>query len=458
MIAKLKDIYTHLPDWLKRGVRIIPFKYRMGSTFRATLRMIEASDRMSEVEVRHLQEDRLAGILDTAIKTVPAYEKYRGLLGKSPFDMLREIEPVTKAQLQSDFDLYISSNRDSVPHHETFTGGSSGMPLRFIQNDSALEIEWAFMIAQWMRAGFRPGDKRVAFRGVEFRENRDSLMMENPVYDEILLSPFNLTEESLNLYVDAITRFQPRFLRGYPSAISTLARFIDENPDRQVHGTRAVLCGSEAVLDWQRELIERVFRCRLYSWYGMTEKVVMAGECEKSQRYHAFPQYGITEVVDSKGNVISEPGASGEIVGTGFTNTVMPFIRYRLDDTATIEDIRCNKCGRNHMTLGEVTGHRVQDAFVGKSGSQITMTALNMHDDTFSGVRQFQFRQSKPGEVKLLLRVTASFGSEQRNLILKSLQKKTGKDIEYDVELVDTIETTDMGKGVYLKQEIQSDR
>ena len=43
---------------------------------------------------------------------------------------------------------------------------------------------------------------------------------------------------------------------------------------------RALLCGSENVREGQREYLERVFKTRFYSWYGMSEKVILAGECE----------------------------------------------------------------------------------------------------------------------------------------------------------------------------------
>jgi phenylacetate-coenzyme A ligase PaaK-like adenylate-forming protein len=134
----------------------------------------------------------------------------------------------------------------------------------------------------------------------------------------------------------------------------------------------------------------------------------------------------------------------------------MPLIRYRLDDRSQIIGDRCPECGRNNLLLGAVTGHRIQDAIIGFSGTPISMTALNMHDDTFASVRQFQFYQREPGKVTLYLRVDSSFDDERRGLILKSLRRKTRDDIDYDIKTVESIQTTDIGKGVYLRQEIRS--
>jgi len=454
MIAQLRELYDSMPVWVKRMVSVVPFGYRLGSTFRKTLAFIKESDRWDADRLQEYQAKELARLLETSIKHVPYYSKYRKLLSKQPFNILREIEPISKTEIQKNFDLFILPEQLRGAYHKTYTGGSSGKPLKIYQNNDILEMEWAFMIAQWMRAGYRPGDRRAAFRGVEFKENRTEIVRENPVYDEILLSPFDLTEEALAEYVDAIRKFKPGFLRGYPSAITVLARYILDNGIAPIRSIRSVLCGSEGLIEGQRELIESAFDARVFSWYGMSEKVVLAGECEKSHVYHAFPQYGITEIIDSHGNVTNEPGTEGEIVGTGFLNRVMPFIRYRLDDSARIVDSRCSECGRNHLLLTDVVGHRVQDAIIGKSGSRVSMTAINMHDATFAGIRQFQFRQKHPGEVTLLIKVSRNFTDERRNLVLKSLRAKTRDDIRYDIRIVDSIDVSGMGKGVYLKQEL----
>jgi phenylacetate-CoA ligase len=316
-------------------------------------------------------------------------------------------------------------------------------------------MEWAFMVAQWSRVGYQPGDKRVTFRDSDLLKNKNAPIVSNPVYNEVLCSPFRLSDDCLIEYVELLKRMRPKFLRGYPSVLTVLAHFIEDNRIAYLAPLTALLCASEEVTSMQREYLERVFRTRLYSWYGMSEKVVLAGECEQSGNYHCFPQYGITEVLDGSGNVSSQVGGAGEIVGTGFLNRVMPFIRYRLDDRASIVDDHCSACGRQHQLLSTVRGHHVQDDIVGKSGLRISMMAINVHDDTFAGVRQFQFHQREPGKVYLYLRVGAGFDEERRQLILKTLTRKTGDDIDYQIQIVDHIEQTGLGKGIYLRQELK---
>ncbi|MBU0717606.1 MAG: phenylacetate--CoA ligase family protein, partial [Planctomycetes bacterium] len=87
-----------------------------------------------------------------------------------------------------------------------------------------------------------------------------------------------------------------------------------------------VLAESEIVYPDDRALAEQLLGVRYFSSYGHTEKLVMAAECEHSGDYHVWPTYGIAELLDDEGRPITTPGQRGEIVGTGFINTIVPFI------------------------------------------------------------------------------------------------------------------------------------
>ena len=62
----------------------------------------------------------------------------------------------------------------------------------------------------------------------------------------------------------------------------------------------AVITGSEMLYDFQRERIERVFGCQVFDFYGMTERVAFAAQCERG-RMHVNPEYGVLEIVDAQG-------------------------------------------------------------------------------------------------------------------------------------------------------------
>jgi phenylacetate-CoA ligase len=448
----IREIYDKAPRWMRRSVRAIPFGWRIGPVYRSTLRFLLESDRWTAEALVAYQDERLDALLERAIRFVPAYGRYRSLLGKPPRNILKDIEPVSKQDIQSDPGRYLDQTVPASAVYETSTGGTSGQPLKILLDKRGFQIEWAFMVAQWMRAGYRPGMRKATFRGVAFPGGQ--LWQENPVYDELQFSPFSMSEANLPRYAERLAAYAPDFLYGYPSALSQLAHYYEAHPEHPPPPVRALLCGSENVREGQREYLERVFKTRFYSWYGMSEKVVLAGECEGSSLYHAFPQYGVTELLDERGELSDAPGAEGELVGTGFMNQAMPFIRYRLGDYARVERIGCEHCRRAHLLLGSIRGRWVQEMVVGRTGAKISLTALNMHGKVFDGVRRFQFHQKEMGRVTLRLIAAASLSEADLEGIKDALKNKTGDEVVWSVETVKDLPLSPRGKGVFLVKEL----
>jgi phenylacetate-CoA ligase len=143
-------------------------------------------------------------------------------------------------------------------------------------------------------------------------------------------------------------------------------------------------------------------------------------------------------------------------VGTGFINTVMPFIRYRTGDYATYVGDRCEACGRAHPIIRDIRGHRTQEVLIASNGSEISWTALNMHDDTFIHVRQFQFVQEKAGQAVLHVVPAQGFSDEDAARIQRNLGRKLDGQLSFTIELVDVIPLSARGKAIYVDQRIPS--
>jgi phenylacetate-CoA ligase len=448
-----RQTYDVLPVPLRRMVSWVPLGWRLGPAYRHRLAHILRTDRQSAADLRRLQSAELARLLERACRRVPFYrDRYSHLLGRDPWEALRRIEAVTKQEVQRDPERFTDPSVPRRATYETSTGGTSGRPLQIVLDKVGFQIEWAFQVAQWMRAGYRPGMRKATFRGVAFPEGR--LWQENPVYDEVQFSPFAMSAANLPHYVTKLREWSPAFLYGYPSALTLLARWLEAHPDPAFPRVRALLCGSEGIRPGQREYLERVLGARMFSWYGMSEKVVLAGECEASATYHSFPQYGITEILDRQGRLSAETGAAGELVGTGFINRSMTLIRYRTGDHSEIVGDHCESCGRHHLLLGPVRGRWIQEMVIGRSGAPVSLTALNMHGHVFKGIDQFQFHQREPGRCTLRVVAPQALTAETRNRIVGALRDKTGNDVDWRLEEVPRIELSPRGKGIFLVQEL----
>jgi len=338
------------------------------------------------------------------------------------------------------------------------TGGTGGTPLNFYINADRSPIEYSYLVACWERAGYKLGMPMAVLRGRIVTANRNGLRHEyDPILRHHYYSSFHMTDQNMGRYLEHIATIGPCFLHVYPSTIAALSRFILRNGTHAPKDTRGIIAESEIVYPEQRQMVEEVFGCCYFSCYGQSEKLVLAAGCERTNDYHVWPTYGYFELLDDNGNSVNTPEQRGEIVGTGFINTVMPFIRYRTGDWATYVGDRCQACGREHPVIRDIRGHRTQEVLIAADGSEIPWAALNMHDDTFFHVRQFQFRQETPGRAVLRIVPADGFGEDDADRIHRNLGRKLDSRLAFTIELTEAIPLSPRGKAIYVDQRIQQE-
>ncbi|MGB4623797.1 MAG: phenylacetate--CoA ligase family protein, partial [Candidatus Methanoculleus thermohydrogenotrophicum] len=259
-------------------------------------------------------------------------------------------------------------------------------------------------------------------------------------------------EETLPAYIQEIRRFKPGFIQAYPSTATMLARYMVEHGIEPFPTVKAILCGSENLYPWQRDLLTRAFECRVFSWYGNSEQTVLAGECEESTLYHIFPEYGIVELIGRDGQPVEEPGVMGEVVATNLTNYVCPLIRYRTRDVAIAAAKQCS-CGRQYPLLEKVEG-RLQEFIVTRSGHLISVTPINYESGAFENIKQFQMYQETMGELIMKVVRKPTYTEDDTRQLIQELRWQLGDDMDVQIRFVDEIPRTEGGKFRYLIQKL----
>jgi phenylacetate-CoA ligase len=452
---KIYDYFRSSPSFLRYFLYLVPVEYRLGGkNFKNTYNFLQITDKWDKDTLINYQKKELKKLLEHAVKHVKFYSDIP-LNSDNPVKNLEKFPIIEKGTIRDNMEAFIA---DNIPRKNTYyvtTGGTTGTPFGFFLDNSVYGKEWAYVMTGWKRAGLKPGDRVVSFRGVEFKNAKKGIFwQENPIYNMLEMSPFHMNEENLPRYIEKIKKYRPKYIHGYPSAISILAEYVNRkvNDFPQI---KAVLAISENVYPIQRELIQSSLKTRLFSFYGMSEKVIMAPECEIDSRYHSFPEYGLTELVDDGGNPIDE-GKRGELVGTSLLNYCMPFIRYRTGDTAILGKQEC-KCGRNHLIIEELIGRGSKDIVIGKSGTKIPFNALfiAIHSNVFSNILRFQFHQKKPGEIIIRVVPKVNFSGLDEKRFLDAIYHRVGEDLEAEFEEVKDIELTERGKSRLFIQEIK---
>jgi phenylacetate-CoA ligase len=187
--------------------------------------------------------------------------------------------------------------------------------------------------------------------------------------------------------------------------------------------------------------IKNYFKCEVSSFFGHTERLVFAPLDKLSNSaYQVDKRYGFLEL-------INKDNQEHEIVGTSFDNFAMPLIRYKTGDNTSYKN-------EKKQLLNLIDGRWEKEYLNGKDGLNLTLTALNMHSNIFKNVINFQFYQTKIGEVQLLIIPNKYYSQNDTDNILNALNKKVGQALGFKIKIISSPLLTKRGKLKKLIKEI----
>ena len=456
----LLSLYQRLPGQVKRGIgaayRAFPETVRLGRRYAEFRDLARDGEAWPESRIQEYQLAQLRATLTEAGSWCPYYREQFRRTGFDPGSVssyadIAGCPRLSKRELLEHSAGLCSEHFPSRSRLYLTTGGSTGVPVGFyLHKGVSRPKEQAFLESMWSRAGYSVGARVAVIRGhVTSSRARGPIVAYEPMRDWLMLSSYHLTPSRLADYLEAIEGYQPDFLHAYPSAALQLARFLEEAGQSWRWPLRAVLCGSERLSSVQRQILERVFRCRVYSWYGHSERAVLAGQGASSPLLYFFPQYGYVE--------FGPPDEDGlrEVIGTSFHNHVMPLIRYETGDLVRLADDSERELPWPAVT--DVVG-RGQEFLVSATGRLISLTAFNMHDSLFDGLYAVQFRQEEPGVAVLTYVASRQFDNSRLDTIARGVRRKLGDDFTMVFRRVDEVEKTARGKHRWLVSSLMTDK
>lgn len=447
------SLYERLPHGLKKalgiGWRILPQSWRLGPQYREFKKLANDVETWTVEQIEEYQFRQLRKVLIQAGSYCRFYQQHFFRAAFRP-EELRSLDDLKKAPLLEKKDLL--EHRDdlvsrAVPAKERLyitTGGSTGVPVGFyLQKGVSRPKEQAFLEAQWRRGGYFKGARLAVIRGhVTSRLAAGRISSYDATRDWLMLSSYHLTDERMPEYLEAIEQFKPDLLHAYPSAALQIAEYLERTGQSWRQPLKGMLCGSERLALPQKRLLERVFACRVFRWYGHSERVVLAAEGRESELFYFWPTYGFVE--------FGPPDREGlcEVIGTSFHNLAMPLIRYRTGDYVRL-------AGPNEPrefpwpAAVEVAG-REHEFLVSRTGRRISLTAFNMHDAVFDDLYAVQFYQESPGQAEFRLVPGPRFDRTRLPQIEARIREKLGDDFIVEVKEVRETERTARGKHRWL--------
>ena len=186
----------------------------------------------------------------------------------------------------------------------------------------------------------------------------------NSGLNQLYMSAYHLAPDLIPTYLDALRRYRITYLFGYSAALHAVAETALRLGRTDVR-LAVVISNAEPLLEHQRCAITEAFSCPVRETYGMAEIVTGASECEHG-KLHLWPEVGFVELVNDDHHMSTQPG---DLVCTGFLNTDMPLIRYRIGDAGRISTNHCG-CGRTLPVMEALEG-RSDDLVVTMDGRKV---------------------------------------------------------------------------------------
>ena len=337
--------------WIRFVTDGLPPSLRYGQAYKDAISLLRESETWDKQALVAHQEKRLRTLIDHCYSNVPYYREVFQEYGYSPKDIstvddLRKLPFLTKEIVRKRKKDLLATNISFLNREEANTSGSTGAPLEFYISEYTRPMERALVQRHLWWLGHKQGDRLAIFKVVPLADSKRFYQYFRS-REELRIEFRDMDEERLGKMADLLQEFKPDIISAWPSSLYILARWMERNK-RSIRPPKFLVTGSENIYPHIIEVIERVFKAPVSDFYGQEESVASAMQCSLSQGYHVQMETGVVELV---------PYGEGmsEIVGTGFYNMAMPFIRYKTGDLAPTGFGNCS-CGRSHPTIRGIVG------------------------------------------------------------------------------------------------------
>ncbi|MDB5334712.1 MAG: CapK related-protein [Planctomycetaceae bacterium] len=412
-------------------------------------RDVEQSQWLSREQLEDRQLQALRALVEHAQQTCPYYAEEWGAQGLNA-TQLRSLQDFTAWPLLTR--EMIRCHREKMRTTNTLkriskaTGGSSGEPLRFDLDSGSNDRRTAMMYRGYGWAGGAPGTKQLHIWGTAVGDvpkwKRFKMNLHRAFDRHLVLSCFEFTPERMRQNLDRMNGYRAEVIVAYTNSLYDFALFLKRESLVPV-SPRSIIVGAEKLHDFQRTLIEEVFRAPVFETYGSREFMLIGAECDKHTGLHLSMENLLVEVLDEDGSP-TPAGQEGNVVITDLFNYGMPFVRYVSGDRAIAGFETCS-CGRGLPLLKKVVGRSVE-ILTAPDGRRVSGLFIPHLMKEFPAVRRFQVVQQELDLIDVKLVVEGSLADADRELMLSELRRFMGTDVHFNLQFMDHIPLTAAGK------------
>jgi phenylacetate-CoA ligase len=395
------------------------------------------------------REERLAFVLHRAATQVPYYrqvwERRRRNGSRASWLYLGNWAILEKAVLRANPKAFVADDCRTSRMFAEHSSGTTAKPITLWRTREVQRHWYALHEARtrcWY--GVTRRDRWGIFGGqliAPVADRTPPFWLWNAALKQLYLSSYHLAPDLIPHYLDALKKYQVKYVLGYSSALYSLALQALRLGRRDVSFTVAIT-NAEPLSEGQRRVISEAFQCPVRETYGAAEIVGAASECAHGHM-HLWPEVGHLESLDKNSTV--ENAVPGELICTGLLNADMPLIRYRIGDCAKIENktaaMEC-PCGRSLPRIAGLEG-RADDVLYTADGR-----AVGRLDPAFKGnmpIHEAQIVQETLQRIRVLYVPAEGFSRSSGEGIARAIRDHMGP-VEVILEQVQQVPREKNGK------------
>ena len=431
---KIQDLYDHVPVWVQnlmcsvQGWRIRRRRYGQG--FYEELRAFEQG--------LYKPEDELYAFMDVA-RNVPYYkDTFAANTDKSGQALFMAFPILTKADVKVHLHELVNEGCKE-PLFEMRTSGTTGGGLVFPYTVCMENKHWAIWWRYRRRLGINLdtwcgwfGGKRI----IDPNNKKAPFWRINRPGRQVMFSSLHLTKDTVASYYSEIKKRNLLWLTGYPSHIAKFAAMAADAGLEPLRDVKWITTGAENLLGNQMSLMQKMFpNAMIRQHYGLMEGVANLSQDINGEWLidDDFARVEFIPVSEDNPNVC-------RIIGTGFSNSAFPLIRYDTGDIATIE-----KKEDGSVSVLRIDG-RSSNVLKGPDGFEINEARLSIVLHDFNNIVEAQFIQHSLTDIDLRIVRNSAYDNEDEAKLRSNIEDCFDKRMRVNILYVDEIERPASGK------------
>ena len=448
----LERIYNRVPIWLQEcmitGYGLKTYFERYTGDYKKYRESYLKKDYSSYNKELENQINELKFLLMYTKKNSKYYEK---VLKNIEIENITQIKDMEKISILEKETLREETNNIITKKEiKSNTSGTTGKSMTVYFTKKDYEKRMAYLDAFKEKHGIKLGMRAARFSGKNLIphgfEKSNKYWRTNKVIRQRLYSTFHMNNNTLKYYVEDLNKFKPLSLDGFISSIYELAKYIKDNNIQLKFKPLAIFPTSETVLDYQKSLIEDVFKCKLRNQYASSEGAPFITECIEGNLHYNMDT-GIIERLEN-----------GEILVTSFTSYGTPLIRYRIGDSIEFSKDVCS-CGNAHPIVKHINGRKTDFLYSSERGKINAANMSNVIKYIPNAVKNIQFIQEKVEEITINIAIDKVRYKDEYDLeIIKEMENRFGKNMKFIINKMDDLEREKSGKFRYIKNNLDLER